>query len=87
MARHRQPARRRQMRQERLDLGPTHLRRMAQAVEPDEGARPVHIGLFGTQAVMQAPRALAHAIEQPRGAQRRQSQALRRTGNAARAIR
>lgn len=55
-----------------LNLRPTHLGRVTQPVKPDEGAAPVHIGLFGAQAVMQGADALPQLIEQPRRFQRRQ---------------
>ena len=56
----------------RLACCSTHLGRVTQPVKPDEGAAPVHIGLFGAQAVMQGADALPQLIEQPRRFQRRQ---------------
>jgi hypothetical protein len=55
-----------------LDLGRAHLGRVAQPVEAHERTHPMDIGLLGPYAVVQVADALAHLIEQPRGAQRRE---------------
>jgi hypothetical protein len=44
------------------------LGRVAQAVEADEGAHPMHVGLFGAQAVVQVADLLAQRVEQRAGA-------------------
>jgi hypothetical protein len=65
----------RQPGQEGFDLGPRQLGRMAQAVVADEGAHPVHIGLFGAQAVVTVADLMAQLVEQARRAGLHQRQA------------
>jgi hypothetical protein len=55
-----------------LDFHLAHLGRVAQAVEADEGAALMHVDLFGAQAVVHEPDALAQLVEQSDGAQGRQ---------------
>ena len=49
-----------------LDLEPPEVARVAHAVIPDEGPRPVDIRLLGAQAVVQVADALAQTGKQPR---------------------
>ena len=55
-----------EVRQERFDLGPAHLPRVAFAVEVDEAARPVQVGVFRAQAVVLHPQAISVLVEQLR---------------------
>jgi hypothetical protein len=50
-----------------LDLGAVLLRRMAQAMKPDEGARPVQVRMLGTPAVVQHSNAIKQLVKQPNG--------------------
>lgn len=54
-----------QVRQETLHLRLAHLGRVPQPVEADVGPRPVHVGFFGAQAVVQQPDALSKLVQQP----------------------
>jgi hypothetical protein len=54
------------MRQERLDLGPAHLLRMALAVKVDGAAHPVQLRVLGAQAVVPHPQSLTILLEQLR---------------------
>ena len=54
-----------QVGKESLDLDLPEVARVAHAVIPDEGSCPVDVGLFGAQAVVQVPDALAQTGEQP----------------------
>jgi hypothetical protein len=62
--------------QKGLDLILAHVGRMAQPMEADEGAAPMHVSLLGLQAVVHASDALAHPIAQARRLQGRQSNAI-----------
>lgn len=61
----------RQHGQKGLDLGLAQLARMPQPVKADEPARPVQIGLFRAQAVVQIADALSHLVQQAPGLQGR----------------
>ena len=50
--------------QERLELRLCQLRRMTQAVEPDESTRPMDVRLLGANAVVHVPDLLAKGVEQ-----------------------
>ena len=50
--------------QEGLDIGAGELGRVTQAVETDEGAHPVQVGLFGAAAVVQQADLVAEEVEQ-----------------------
>ena len=53
----------RQRRQERTDLGGSHLCGMSLVVEEDESADPVDVDLFGSTAVVARSDRLADAVE------------------------
>lgn len=54
-----------QVGQKSLDFDLPEVARMAHAVGPDEGPRPMDIGLLGAKAVVKVPDALAQTGEQP----------------------
>ena len=60
-----------------FDLKLRHLARMAQPMKLDEGAHPMHVSLFGAQAVVQRAHLLTQRVEQ---AQRRNVGAWMRGG-------
>ena len=72
VGRHRDAPLGREPRQERLDLGRAHLRRVAHVVKTHERPHPMHIGLLGADAEMQVAHPLAHLVEQQLRTERRQ---------------
>lgn len=56
-----------------LDLRAAHLCRMLEPMKTDECTRPVHVGPFGLQAVVNQPATLANLIKQVHRLQRWQS--------------
>ena len=54
------------MRQIRLDLDSAHLPWMTLAMEKDEPAYPLHIGLLGPVAVSEPPNAVADLVQKTR---------------------
>lgn len=54
-----------QVRQERFNFGLPHVTWMLQAVKPDEIFDPIHISLFGSEAIVQITNLLTQLIQQP----------------------
>ena len=55
-----------------FDLGGSYLARIAQVMEPNEGADPVDVGALGAQAVVRVAQALSNPVDHARRVPRRQ---------------